>query len=314
MAITFTPKGGPSTAHAPAPEANRTTVQAHTRPQKSYGTALAEKMAAAKTAPPQPTSPSIPHKQAEAIAAAPVDSEQAPLSPQFAALARQTAALRKAQQALKQEQDRLKAQESSYIPRERFQQDPLAVLAELGITNDRLVELQLNQAGSSDPLQSELKALRAELEAIKSSSQEQVTSQYQQALRQIASDAELLVNNDPTYEITKATGNTQSVVELIEAVFQRDGVVLSVEDAAKEVEDALLENSEQSIKQLSALSKIKARLEAKAPEANQGPMATQGASTQAEARPTLTNRLGSTKPMTARDRAIAAIEQRLIKQ
>lgn len=233
-------------------------------------------------------------------------------SPQLQLLARQQQALRKAQQEFKAQQDAWKQEQAKYLSKETLTSDPLKALAEAGISQDRLVELQLNQ--SSPPsetqlLQQKIEELEKKLNGVDETFKSRDKQAYDQAVLTIKRDAELLVNSDPAYETIKALGpeGVGEVVELIKKQFAKDGVVLDVESAAKEIEELALEREHARVTKLMQLSKMKQKLApiAPAPQATEGLQAKQDSSSQ----PTITNKMGVSRPLTARERAILAFEE-----
>lgn len=253
------------------------------------------------------------------------------LSPQYAALARKEKALRsqvqqlKAQQAaFKAEQDAFKAtsqapsssfDESKYIPKDRLKSETLAVLAEEGISYDEITNAILNRP-SSDPamlaaiqkLENQIKA-QADAQAKATKAQEDSQTQaYKQAVHQITTDAKALVATDPAFEMIQGTGSVKDVVELIERTFKEDGILLSVEDAAKEVEEYLVEEAFK----LTRLNKIQQRLKPATPTP-EAPKQAAPEAKQQQGMKTLTNAVGSSRPLTARERAILAFQGKLNK-
>lgn len=204
----------------------------------------------------------------EAVNTEETKPQEKALSPQYVALARKEKALRSQAQALKTREDALKARESeyetNYIPKskltERFKSDPMGLMQEHGLTYDQLTNLILNQPSVQDQA---LQKLQAELQEIKSSqaraqqqSEEQQTKAYEQAVNQIRNDAKLLIASDASFETIKETGSEEAVVELIRETFDKSGVLLNVEDAAKEVEDYLVEEA----LKYAQLKKVQAKL------------------------------------------------------
>lgn len=228
-----------------------------------------------------------------------------PVNPQLAVLAKQERAIRKARQELRQQQDALKAREANMVSIEALKSDPLKVLSELGVTYDTLTEQQLSQI-NPDPNQQLLNKI-AELEARLSSVDEQFTKRdtqaYEAALNQIRNDVKLLVDSDPTYETISATGETEAVVELIQRVFDKEGTILSVEEACRLVEDKLLERKLEEVKRLTALSKIRSKLGSPAEPVTEASEAQQPAT-----QTTLSHANTVSRPMSARERAILAFE------
>lgn len=250
-------------------------------------------------------------------------------SPQLAVLARKERALRAEFQKLKAEQEAFKAKqteyETSYIPKakltERAKQDALGILTDLGITPDEFTQQLLN----SSPQDHYVKKLEAKIQALEdaqnktvSKIDEQQTQAYQQALKQIGNEAKLLIDSNPEFETIKARGEQQSVVDLIEEVFNKGwedkdlpaGHLLSIEEAAKYIEDHLFEEA----LKLTQISKIKARM-AQTPEAPAPEEKKQHTITEKQPMKTLTNAVSaSSKPLgkkERRERAILAFQGKL---
>jgi hypothetical protein len=247
---------------------------------------------------------------------APVEASSEPVSTQFAVLARKERQVRKAQQDLQAARDAWKQEQAQYIKRDQLTgPDALNTLAELGLTNDRLVELQLSQA-NPDPnadLLTKIASLEARLAKVDETFKERDDIQVQQALRQIKSDVQLLVNSDPAFEMIAATESVDEVVDLIKKVFDAEGVVLSVEDAASQVEEKLVEREYDRVQRLTQLQKIKSRLAPKPQDASPQGVAAAAATPppQQPAQPTattLTNSGARTRPMSPRDRAVARLK------
>lgn len=254
--------------------------------------------------------------------------EQDPeLKRRFEQIARQERALR----AKAQDQDkRLKAREaalaareaavqqptepdlSNYVDKARIKQDAISVLEEAGISWDELTNQAINRQ-NIDPrvtntisrLEAKIAQLEKATEASQKTYEQQQQDSYQAAVKQITSDAKQLVYTDPEFETVKAMNAVNDVVDLIKKQHAADGTVLSVEEAAREVENYLVEEA----MKITQIDKIKKRMAA----ANASKPPTE-AKTQASKQPqmkTLTNATSSSRPLTARERAIAAMEGRL---
>jgi len=257
---------------------------------------------------------------------APAKKEE-PISSQYAVLARKEKQLRvKAQQqelAFKAREEALRAREqelskkdseyaTKYIPKDRLLQDPLGVYEENGVTYDKLTEALLARQ-NQDPatrsylqkLEAKIAELQGKVETVDKSRTEERSNSYNEALRQIQMDATSLVKNNPEFETIQATGSVKDVVELIKRTYDEDGILLSVEEAAQAVESELVEEA----MKITRINKIQQRLKsATAPAAKQ-----EQAPKKTEGMKTLTNAVGSTRQLTARERAIAAMEGRLNK-
>lgn len=272
-------------------------------------------------------SPSTPTEAAAAETQAPPKKEE-PLSSQYAVLARKEKQLRvKAQQqemAFKQREDSLRQREielsqkdnsykSDYIDKKRLSEDPMAVLAEAGLSYEQITQAVLNQP-QVDPgtralineLKNELKAIRGEQDNAKKSFSEQQSQSYQQAVKQIELEARTLVKDDPAFETIRETGSISDVVDLIKKTFDQDGILLSVEEAARAVEDELVEEAMK-------ITRIK-KIQQKLTSASEPALKQQGnGSKQAPQMKTLTNAVGTSRQLSARERAILAMEGKLSK-
>lgn len=275
---------------------------------------------------PLPTTPVEPVRQEttnEVPLAPEAPKPEDQLSPKFAALARKEKALRSEYQKLKAEQEAFKTKqteyETGYIPksvlRERAKHDALGILTEeFGITPDEFTQQLLN----SNPQDHHIKRLEAKIQELEnaqkktvSTMDEQQSKAYDQALNGIRHEAKVLVDSNPDFEAIKETNSTEAVVELIRETFEKDGTLLSVEEAAKEVEDYL---QEQALK-MAQFKRVKEKLTPPAAQIIQ-PTPKQGVTIQ-EKQPmkTLTNTISSSsKPLgrkERRERAIMAFQGKL---
>lgn len=256
-------------------------------------------------------------------ASAPEKSTSEPLSPQYAVLARKEKALRaKAQaqeQAFKAKEEAFLAREASlkakeaeyqsnYISKDKLKTDAWSVLSELGYTYEQLTQAALNQSQESpaqraaiQALKDEINSLREETKKTQSTYQEQQTQAYKQAVNQIRQDATQLVKADPiTYEAISKSNSINDVVELIEQTFKEDGVLMSVEEAANEVENYLIEESLKCA-QFEKVKKLQPAAAQTQPQADKPAQ-------QQQPQKTLTNGMGASRQLSARERAILAFK------
>lgn len=262
--------------------------------------------------------------------AEPTKEEQA-LSRQFAQLARQEKALRaKAQQqeqAIKAREQALAQREADlnsksqidttkYISRDSFKNDPLAVLAETGISYEELTQQILSQQPVDPRLQNTINQLKQEIQSLKSESEntkksyaEQQDQAYQAAVKQIEMDVKSMVSADPiTFEAINKTGTHGEVVKLITETYKKDGILLTNEEAAQQVEDYLVE---ENYKMATKIDKIKNKIQASRPnvsEKSAQALAEQAVQKQQQPMKTLTNATGSTRKLSGRERAILAFK------
>lgn len=255
--------------------------------------------------------------------------EDPALTAKFTQLARQERALRaKAQQqeqALKQREAALAAREAEltakgnqynqdYISKARLKQDALGVLEAEGLaTYDDITQRALSRQPVDPMVQQTMQRLEAKIQELEQqaqqsqkSYQDQQQASYQEALKQIERDTKTLVQNDPEFETIKTTGAIKDVVDLIERTWKKDGILLTVDEAAKEVEEYLVE---EAIK-FTRIDKIKKRMEQSNASAKKSDVKPQAPQQQTQMK-TLTNSVSNTRQLSARERAIAAMEGRL---
>lgn len=257
------------------------------------------------------------------------------LSRQFAQLARQERQLR--QKAQLQAQELQKQREAfetekkawlekqadydkNYLPRQGLKDNTLQALAEAGISYEDLTQQILNQAPPNPQMEAMIKTLRQEIQDLKKG-QDETKQQYQTqqqeqrkaAERQIEIDATDLIRSNPVaYEAINQLGKRgiMEVKRLITQTYDKDGVLMSVEQAADEVENYLVE---ENYNMASKISKIKKRLQGNDTQGKTGQtQQTQPAQSPAPAK-TLTNASASARKLSARERAILAFKGELDK-
>ncbi len=251
-----------------------------------------------------------------------------PISSQYAVLARQTKALRAKQVELQKREAALAAKEapqapqqpsfdeSKYISKDRLLQDTFGTLAELGLSYDTLATQatnaptpeQIEWKNTVKALKDEIAALKGDQESVKKSFEQRDQDSYKQALNQIRSEASAVIKNNPEFETIRETGSTDDVVELIEKTFAQDGTLLTVEDAAQQVEDYLVEEA----MKIARIKKIQQRLASIAPTAPAMTQKQTGTPQQQQLK-TLTNTMASPGKLTARQRAELAFKGELKK-
>lgn len=215
---------------------------------------------------PLPTT--MPAVEAPPIEAAPEvpkeEVKQEAVSPKLAELARRERQLRQLQKQIQEEKAALKSKEdeykTSYISKAKLLENPYQTLLDNGYTYEQIAQLPMQIPNEQDRavqgVKAELAALKAEQEAVKKSNEEQTKKNYEAAVNQVRRDATALVETNEEYSTIKESNAVEAVVELIKQTFDTDGTILSVEEAAKQVEDHLLE---EAIK-MASLTKVKAKL------------------------------------------------------
>lgn len=280
------------------------------------------------------TDKSIDNTEAQADTAETEVPKQEPKDPalerQFAQLARQERAIRaKAQQerqALKAERDAFQAEKAAFeaqktpakpsrmVNLDDYQGDVLGLLEASGHNYEELTQQMIAQQ-PVDPrlkatvgrMEAKIAQLEQELQNGRKTVQDQQQASYQAAVKQITVDAKNLVKSDPVaFEAISKTGTVKEVVKLIEDTYAKDGVLLSVEEAAQEVENYLIE---ENYKMANSITKIKQRLAQNVQAAKTGQTQT-NKQTQPQMK-TLTNATASTRQLSAKERAILAFKGEL---
>lgn len=178
------------------------------------------------------------------------------LSSKFAHLARKEKAFRAEQRKFQTERDAWKAQQTQYDQAlgiaNRIDRDPLGVLADRGITQDQLTSLLVNSSNPQEAnhlfqLQQENKTLQAKIEQINKRFEDNDKTSYDQALNQIGYDAKMLINSDADkFELVNIHGEEgiEAIKELCRVVWEEDKVLLTVQEAAEQVEQELYERAQ----------------------------------------------------------------------
>lgn len=318
---------GENSAKQTAPVANPTQVA----PEEM--TAIKQNVLSVDSQPVMESPEALEAAQATEPEAKALSPEQERINRQFAQLAKQEKTLRA---KLAQQEQQLKAREAELAKREQaltkpaepakpptptyskdlIKQDPLRVLEEAGVTYEELTQHVLNPP-ARDPrvdtvvsaLEAKIASLEEKLSQSENTYKEEQTKAIEVANRQIKADVVSLVNQGEEFEMVKSMGYYDDVVDLINQTFQKDGIMLSVEEAAQEVENYLVEEA----LKVTRLSKIKKQLE-QSQQAAKTATATQEdkpATPQQPQMRTLTNAAASTRKLSARERAVLAFKGEL---
>lgn len=235
-------------------------------------------------------------------------SEAKPLPPQYDALAKKESALRTREQELKAQQASIDAKIQEAVNKAlgeykaKLKSNTLDVLGnDVGLTYDQLVEQALNQPDpKTRAIEQKIQSIEETQKRLEEESRKAATQQREQAVKQIRYDVQDLVESDPQFETIKGVGAVEDVVELITKTFDETGKLLSIDQAAKLVEEELF----QEAVKIANLGKVKAKLQ---PQLTPEMVKQQTKQTIT----TLTNDMNASPKMSVRERAIAAMEGRL---
>ncbi len=181
------------------------------------------------------------------------------LSPQLTALARKEAKFRQQEQAFKAEQAKLEAERAEIAKmkdlKTKLESKDYSILDELGVSYEEWTNYLINKGEAQKPEVQAIKKLEDEIKGIKTANEQQVSKQYEATVNQYKRDIKNAVESNPEFDSIKARAAEEHVLQHILDTFNEDGEILSVDQACKEVENAILEEAEEFLK----LSKIQAK-------------------------------------------------------
>jgi hypothetical protein len=180
-------------------------------------------------------------------------SEAAPnaqgISPQLAALARREAKLR--QEATALENERVEIAELKAL-KEKLAKKDYSELKKF-VDYDEYTNYLIEQSSKEDPNQQAIVALKSEVESLRESQKQDIDKRYEAIVGERRRLVKDLVETNPEFSTIKELKHEETVVQHILDTYEDEGVELSPEEAAKEVEQALLEEA----KTWTSLSKLK---------------------------------------------------------
>lgn len=264
---------------------------------------------------PTPFAPKVESKPAPTEGQSPITetkTEAIPLDPQHEALAKKESALRARERDYQAKEAALDARVKAAVDealgqyRAKLKSNTLDVLNDdVGLTYDQLVEQAVNQPDpTTRAINQKLESIEKKQSKFEEDSQNAAKAQRDAAIKQLKYDASELVESDPEFETIKGANAVDDVVDEIVRYFDETGHVMTVEQAARKIENELLEDAVR----IASLKKVQARLKPElTPE-----MVSQSKPQDMKQATTLTNTMSSSKPMSARERAIAVMEGRKI--
>lgn len=184
-------------------------------------------------------------------------AESVRLSPQLSALARKEQATRQKEKALL---EREKALEAKLAKAERFEKlettltnKDYSEMEALGLNYEDYVKYVLGKQENKNPQDEKLSALEAEIAALKKSTEENQDEQYNATVAEYRKEIGKLISSDPEFSSVKTLKREEAVLQLILDSFEEDDIQMSVEEAAKLVEEYSVEEA----KMFTELPKLK---------------------------------------------------------
>lgn len=172
--------------------------------------------------------------------------ESVKLSPQLAAIARKEQKFRQSEQALKARETELQAKLKRLEELEAFNarieaKDFSAI--EEKVKYDEYTNYLIEKDAKLSPEAEELKKLQAKVGDVEKALQDDVSKRFEAAVNERRKAVKSLVDSSSTFAAIKKAEATEHVVQHILDTWEQDGIDLSVEEAAKEVEEALREKA-----------------------------------------------------------------------
>lgn len=191
--------------------------------------------------------------------AAPGAAESVKLSPQLSALARKEQAHRQREQALKEREKAVEARlakaEKYDALEKRLAAKDYSALQELGLTYEQYAEYELSRL-SGDKTDPGMKKLESEVEALKKNQEDTAQAQFDETVSEYRKEIAALVSKDPAFSTVKELKREDAVLQLILDSWEEDDEEVTVEQAAKDIEDFLVEEATR----MASTTKVKARL------------------------------------------------------
>lgn len=208
------------------------------------------------------------------------------LSPQVAALARKEQKFRRSEQELKARAEALESEKAEIAElkalKAKLQAKDFSGIEDLVKYDDYTKYLIEKEQGSS-PEQQALKAIADKVDGLERSQKEDIDKRFEAAVNDRRKAVVTLVETDASYSSIKELKMQEAVVQHILDTWEHDGIDLSPEEAAKEVEQELIDRAGK----WSALSKLKPKTDEVVDEKKQLPPLKPGIKT-------LTNNMAAT--------------------
>lgn len=199
--------------------------------------------------------PSTPVDQKVADSTIPAESVK--LSPQVTALARKEQAYRQREQALKQREADLEAKladadKYSQLKAKLSTKDYSEAEA-LGLDYEGYVEYKINQTNGEDPTAEKFKSLEAEIQALKTRTEESATQEYEETVAEYRKELKSMADSNPEFSTVKRFTETDQdgkeisgvdvALQLILDSWEEDQEEVTIDDALKLTKEFLVERA-----------------------------------------------------------------------
>lgn len=196
----------------------------------------------------------------EQVADSPAE-ESVRLSPQISALARKEQAQRKREQAFSQ---REKEFQSKLADAEKYAQLKAKLAAkdysaadELGMSYEEYTQYLIDKKSAENPEEQRYRKVEEKLSSLEKAQEEQTLKEYAENQKLWKQEIAKTVDADEKFSTIKELGAYQAVLDHVNDSFEEDGVELTVEQAAQEIEEALVARAEK----FASVTKIKQKFQ-----------------------------------------------------
>lgn len=183
--------------------------------------------------------------------------EEIQLSPKLTAIARKEQAQRAKEKAFAEKErsfgEKMSDAEKFHALKKRLSDKDYSALDELGISYEEYVKHEINKESSKDPAALKVKELEERLEALQKAQEEKEVSDYETNQSLWKQEIKKTVDENPEFSTIKDLDAYDIVLQHVNDSFEEDGVELSVDQAAKEIEEALVAKAEK----FASVTKIK---------------------------------------------------------
>lgn len=183
--------------------------------------------------------------------------ESVTLSPKVSALARKEQAQRAREREIANKErtfaEKMADADKYRALTEKLKNKDYSAVDELGLNYEEIVKHELNKEAAKNPEQERVRQLEEKLSAIEKAQEENVVKEYQANQALWKQEIVKTIKENDDFSTVRDLGAEDIVLQHINDSFEEDGIELTVEQAAKEIEDALLEKAEK----YASVSKIK---------------------------------------------------------
>jgi len=188
------------------------------------------------------------------------EEESVTLSPKVSAIARKEQALRaQARQIAEKEKalaDKLAMADKYQQIQEKIRNKDYSATDELGLQYEEIVKHELTKEASKNPEQERVRQLEEKLEALQKAQEENAVKEYQANQTLWKQEIAKTVKENDEFSTIRELGAEDIVQKHINDSFEEDDVELTVEQACKEIEEALVARAEK----FASVTKVKNKL------------------------------------------------------